>query len=98
MKRVKCPSAVCWNGMERVDETHSKLCDTCQGDGTILTTDDRAERYSKELDRLTVAIIKMDLNKLKAPLYVRSQCDDIQKRAYLAEKLRNLKGRKCDQQ
>lgn len=92
--RIPCPEKSCRNGFERVDETHSKLCDCCGGDGSILTTDDRAERYAKELDRLTVAIIKMDLNKLKAPLYVRRQCQDIQTRAFLAEKLRDLKRRK----
>lgn len=95
MKRIPCPSAACRNGMERVDETHSKLCDTCGGDGSILTTDDRAERYSKELDRLTVAIIKMDLQKLNTPLHVRRQSSDIQARAYLAEQLRCRKENQC---
>ena len=94
MKRIPCPSAVCRNGMERKDEEHSILCETCGGDGTILTTDDRAERYAKELDRLTVAIIKADLNKMVAPMHVRRQCQDIQSRSYLAAKLREIRKRK----
>lgn len=94
MRRIPCPEQSCRNGFERIDETHSKLCSCCGGDGSILTTDDRAERYSKELDRLTVAIIKADLNKMVAPMHVRRQCQDIQSRSYLAAKLREIRKRK----
>lgn len=92
---IPCPERSCRNGFERIDETHSKLCDCCGGSAAILVDSERAEKYSKELDRLTVAIIKMDLNKLHAPLHVRRQCSDIQARAYLATKLNDLKRRKA---
>ncbi len=96
MKRVICPETACRNGFVRVDETRSKLCDLCGGDGSILTTDERAEKYSKELDRLTVAIIKADLNKMNAPLHVRRQCQDLQMRGYLKEKLNSILERRTN--
>lgn len=88
--RVPCPSTACRNGFERKDESHSILCETCSGDGTLLVSSERAEKYSAALDRLTVAIIKMDLNKLQASAHVKAQCADIQARSYLAERLRNI--------
>ncbi len=89
MQRIPCPSTACRNGMERIDEGHSILCETCGGDNTIMVSSERAEKYSAAIDRLTVAIIKQDLSRMRSPLHVQRQRQDLQTRSYLAERLRD---------